>query len=203
MRSLLAFGLLLTLGCGQNTPPAAPKSAASPATSTTAETEQMPPAAAAEQNPEKQVGLVILNGAGLDQLIASHRGKVVVVDAWSTSCEPCLREFPNLVKMSQEIPQDRLACISLSLDFEGLGKPEDQQAKVLRFLERLGAKFDNVLSADDADAVFKRLDFPAPPAVFVYDRDGKLSEKFDANRPGGHFTYADVRKHVDELLAKP
>jgi thiol-disulfide isomerase/thioredoxin len=203
MRLLLVLSLLCTLGCNQSAPSSAPKSAAATTPPAASATEQAPAAAAPEQTGEKKVGLVILDGAGLDQLIASHRGKVVVVDVWSTSCEPCLREFPNLVKMSQDIPQDKLACVSLSLDFEGIGKPEEQQARVLKFLERLGATFDNVLSADQADDVFKRFDFPAPPAVFVYDRDGKLSEKFDANRPDGHFTYADVRKHVDELLAKP
>jgi hypothetical protein len=86
------------------------------------------------------------------------------------------------------------------MDFDGVGRPEEKQAKVLQFLERFGAKFDNVLSSDEADAVLKRLEFYAPPAVFVYDQQGKLSHKFGVD---GEFTYAEVRKQVDALLAKP
>ena len=62
------------------------------------------------------------------------------------------------------------------------------------------SRIDNVLSSDEADAVLKRLEFYAPPAVFVYDQQGKLSHKFGID---GEFTYAEVRKRVDELLAKP
>ena len=36
-------------------------------------------------------------------LVAAHKGKVVVLDAWSTSCQPCMKEFPNLVKLHRKI----------------------------------------------------------------------------------------------------
>ena len=45
-------------------------------------------------------------------LIASHKGKVVIVDLWSTSCEPCMREFPNLVALHKKFGTDKIACIS-------------------------------------------------------------------------------------------
>ncbi|MFO0896681.1 MAG: TlpA disulfide reductase family protein [Pirellulales bacterium] len=198
-RTIALLGLLVALGCSPApTGPAGTSAGPSPTAPTQGDTPASEPAAPPASAPG--VTLKILDGAGLDQLIASHRGKVVVVDAWSTSCEPCLKEFPNLVAMSQELGPERLACISLSLDFDGVGRPADKQAKVLKFLERFGAKFDNVLSSDEADAVLKRLEFYAPPAVFVYDQQGKLSHKFGID---GEFTYAEVRKRVDELLAKP
>jgi hypothetical protein len=68
--------------------------------------------------------------------------------------------------------------ISLSFDFEGTGRPEEQSPQVLDFLRRQGATFDNVLSSEDADAMYKQLDLASIPAVFVYDRQGKLRERF-------------------------
>jgi thiol-disulfide isomerase/thioredoxin len=199
--------LIVALGCSaESAAPQAGRQRAQSATSHPAAnpTESGPPEGrGGEDQQPRRVELAILDLDGLERLIASHRGKVVVVDAWSTSCEPCLREFPNLVAMSREIGPDKLAAISLALDYDGLGRPEEKREKVLGYLERFGATFDNVLSSDEADQVYQRLEFYAPPAVFVYDRQGKLSQKFDASAPGGHFTYADVRRQVEKLLAAP
>lgn len=153
-----------------------------------------------------EVELQILDWEGLQQLIASHRGKVVVLDCWSTSCAPCIKEFPNLVALQNQHAREDLACISLSFDYEGIGQPEDQRARVLDFLQKQHATFDNVLSSLDSDALTARLDIPSIPAVFVYDRDGRLQKRFDnrhASRTGGPFTYEQVAAVVERLLADP
>ena len=71
------------------------------------------------------VTLQLLDWDGIQRLLASHRGKVVVLDCWSTSCEPCKREFPNLVALGEKHSRDDLARVSLSFDYEGIGRPED------------------------------------------------------------------------------
>ena len=43
------------------------------------------------------------------------------------ACDPCVKEFYRLVELQKKHGRDKLACISLSFDFEGTGKPEDQQ----------------------------------------------------------------------------
>ncbi|HEX4130787.1 MAG TPA: TlpA disulfide reductase family protein [Pirellulales bacterium] len=143
------------------------------------------------------VTLEIKDYDALVATIGRHRGKVVVVDAWSTSCEPCMKEFPHLVELSREHP--KVACISVSLDYEGVGKPEEQRAKVLGFLESQQARFENILAAEDSDTMLKKLGVASIPAVFVYDATGKLAKTFD--RPG--FTYADVGAEVRRLLGEP
>lgn len=142
------------------------------------------------------VELKVTDYAGVMQTVASHRGKVVVMDAWSTQCEPCMQEFPKLVALARKYP-DRLACISLSLDYEGLGKPEDQREKVLEFLRKQQATFDNLLSSEPSDDIYARLKLPSIPAVFVYDQAGDLAKRFDSREP---FTYKDVEKKVAELV---
>jgi thiol-disulfide isomerase/thioredoxin len=160
----------------------------------------LPSSAASAVTP---VELQILDFDGIQQLIASKNGKVVVVDAWSTSCPPCMKEFPKLVALHKKHKPEDLACISLSFDYEGIGTPEATKPKVLDFLSSQGATFDNVLSSDESDALYRKLELASVPAVFVYDRDGKLVKRFDNENAASEaegFTYEQVGELVEQLL---
>jgi thiol-disulfide isomerase/thioredoxin len=167
---------------------------------------QTPDGASEAAADDAQVKLQMLDWDGFQQLLARHRGKVVVLDCWSTSCEPCIREFPNLVALNEMHSRDDLACVSLSFDYEGIGRPEEQHSRVLAFLQEKRATFDNVLSRVESDELYQKMEIPSIPAVFVYDRDGRLHRRFDnrnASRDGGPFTYEQVSKVVEELLVEP
>jgi hypothetical protein len=76
----------------------------------------------------------------------------------------------------------------------------------LAFLQEKQATFDNVLSSLESDALYAKLEIPSIPAVFVFDRDGRLHRRFDnrhASRNGGPFSYEQVSAVVNELLAEP
>ena len=152
-----------------------------------------------------KVELKQLDWDGLQKLIASKKGKIIVLDAWSTSCVPCKKEFPNLVALHQRLGK-QVACISVSCDYTGAKSkpPKFYEERVLKFLETQKATFDNVLATVPSDEMFEKLEIPAIPAVFVYGRDGKLVKLFDnsnAKTEAEEFTYADVNKLVDKLLA--
>lgn len=162
-------------------------------------------AADSDDKAGKKVELKIATWKETEELIASHKGKVVVLDAWSTSCAPCVKEFPNLVKLHEKLAAD-VACISFSTDYAGIKKkpPEFYQERVLAFLKKQNATFDNILCSQASDDVYQELGIASIPAVFVYGRDGKLVKRFDNEslKPGEEeFTYADVNKLVDELLS--
>ena len=151
------------------------------------------------------VELQILDFEGIQKLIASHRGKVVVMDAWSTSCTPCIKEFPKLVALHHEFGPQKLACISLSFDFEGIGTPQEQVPRVQGFLQSKGASFDNVLSSEESASLYRKFHLASIPAVFVYDQSGNLSKRFDnqqAQSEAESFTYEQVRELVAKLLAE-
>ncbi len=40
--------------------------------------------------------------AGFEAEIAKLKGKLVVVDVWSTGCPPCMKEYPKLVELSKK-----------------------------------------------------------------------------------------------------
>lgn len=161
-------------------------------------------AAGAEEPAAVEVKLVDV--AGLEAEIARYRGKVVVVDGWSTSCPPCVKEFPNLVAL-QARHGERVACISISLDYEGIDSPEEVLPPVEKFLAKVGAgSIVNLLCTEEADAVYRKLDLVSVPAVWVYGPDGGLVRRFDEDdatkRLKRPFHYGDVGAEVERLLAK-
>ena len=46
------------------------------------------------------VSIAVADHSEIVKRIESHRGQVVVLDCWSTSCPPCIKEFPGLVDHS-------------------------------------------------------------------------------------------------------
>jgi len=48
--------------------------------------------------------------------IKQYRGKLVVLNAWATWCEPCRREMPNLQQLSDALDPERFAVIGLAQD---------------------------------------------------------------------------------------
>jgi thiol-disulfide isomerase/thioredoxin len=147
----------------------------------------------------------LVDHAGLMEEVERHRGKVVVLDCWSTSCPPCVKEFPGLVKLAAA-HGDRVACLSLSFDYDGLGKPDDLVPPVRAFLEKVGAgQVVNMVSREEADSLYRKLDLVSVPAIMIWKPDGSLAVRYDddmaARELGRAFTYADVEQTVTGLLA--
>jgi hypothetical protein len=147
----------------------------------------------------------LVDHAGLMEEVERHRGQVVVLDCWSTSCPPCVKEFPGLVKLAAA-HGDRVACLSLSFDYDGLGKPDDLVPPVRAFLEKVGAgQVVNMVSREEADSLYRKLDLVSVPAIMIWKPDGSLAVRYDddmaAREFGRAFTYADVEQTVTGLHA--
>ena len=203
---LIAVAALLVLsaiGCGDwsatrapSYPPPTPAAGTVPPAGTSTAAENTTAADA--------VDVKILSYEEIQELIAGHKGEVVVVDCWSTSCAPCMKEFPGLVEIHKKYKDD-VACVSVSFDYEGIEgtKPEDSRETVLAFLRRKGAAFDNVISNVASDELFKKFQICSIPVVFVYGRDGELARKLDG-AAGKEFTYkSDIEPLVAELVKRP
>ena len=149
--------------------------------------------------------LVIASWDQVQQMVAGHKGRVVVLDLWSTWCPPCMQEFPGLVELHKEFPED-VTCISVSIDFIGLDDetPESSRGNVMAFLKEKKAFFENVICSDTDEVVLDRISLSSIPAVMVYGRDGQLLKRFDNDQGlyGEGFSYQDhVRPLVEEAIA--
>ena len=146
------------------------------------------------------VELKTLNWDQTQEIVAKHRGKVVVLDLWSNHCLPCMQEFPNLVKLQAKYP-NKVKCISFNMDYQGNGKPEKNREFVMTFLKAQNATLTNVMSNVADEKLYDTLKLGSLPAIYVYDQDGEVAKRFDANS-AGDFTYEDdVIPLVNKLLA--
>lgn len=203
----VAIIFVTCLGCE---PPPAPvrPAAPTPATSTpatTADSTLLAQTTGAAATSAKAIELQAKSWNEAQALVAKHLGKVVVVDVWSTSCEPCLQEFPHLIALQQRHPHD-VVCVSFDCDFIGAkNKPVDYyRERVLKALTEMKAEtIVNLISTVPADELFQQMDLDSIPAVYVFDREGQVSKRFDNRTPvGGGQEGISYEKQIDPLVAE-
>jgi thiol-disulfide isomerase/thioredoxin len=151
----------------------------------------------------RNVSLGIRSWSDFQEWVAQQKGKVVVVDVWSTSCGECVKEFPHFVELHDRLG-DRIVCASFSVDFYGVGSPDELKPDVLEFLTEKHATSSNFLSSTADEKVMETLDVASIPAALVYDQSGELRKTFkndnDDYGPDG-FNYKDhINPFVEELL---
>ena len=132
--------------------------------------------------------------AGLRDLLAQHRGRVVLVDFWATWCQPCVEWFPHAVDLQQRLAGRGLSVISLSMD------DSDQPAAVQDFLRRQQAASENFINRDGVSAEsFDEYQIPSGlPHLKLYDRRGKLRKTFAAGALP--IDARQIQRAVEELL---
>lgn len=209
---LACFGLVLMSGCEATMTPAPVAPATSTTTASTtvaAENVTNVPATQAASTEtaaaDKVVSVSEMDWEQVQALVAEHKGKVVVVDVWSTACEPCLREFPHLVAIQKE-HGNNVVGISFDCDYIGAkNKPVSYyRERVVKALTEMQAdKLINVMANVAADELFVQMDLDSIPAVYVFDRDGKLSKRFDNRTPaGGDEEGISYEKQITPLVAE-
>jgi thiol-disulfide isomerase/thioredoxin len=183
------FAVLMS-GCGEApaTRPTRPESSEPPPAAATAnENSDAKTSDVKSETPARTIDLVESTWDELQSLIAQNKGKIVVVDVWSTACEPCMVEFPHLIELHQRFPNEVVA-ISYDVDFAGIkNKPPAYYRE--RVLEFLGSQQENQvlhrMSTIAADELFNQIDLASIPAIYVYGRDGTLLKRFE----GENFSY--------------
>jgi thiol-disulfide isomerase/thioredoxin len=207
-----AVAVTIAMACGCSSQAAPPATVPAAAASDKAPADKAPadkaPAdkAPADKATTRAIDVELVDHAAVMKRVEAAKGKVVVLDCWSTSCPPCIKEFPGLVALAEKHAAD-VVCMSLAFDYDGVGKPEDVLPPVREFLERVGAgKVHNMLGREEADVLSKKFDLVSVPAVYVWKPDGSLARRFDdddaAQRLGRPFTYADVTAEVLTALGK-
>ena len=72
-----------------------------------------------------------------------EKGKVTLVDVWSTSCKPCLEAMPALERLHQQEQGAGLAVVGIAVD--------DSPGLVRDFVQKLGVSYPSVVGAGTED----------------------------------------------------
>ena len=113
---------------------------------------------------------------GYRAILKSSLGNVLLVDFWATWCAPCRQEMPRLSNLESRLRDKRFRLVTISAD-----DPE-QEAAAVEFLKKSGVSGAAYLRrAKDDDKFINSVDAKwsgALPALFLYDRQGKLVKSF-------------------------
>lgn len=205
---IVALTGVLMAGCGAPQPaePEASESAApadAPADAMDTPSVEIEPPAADSGSPEAgAVGddaptalppVTQTKSAGVAELLAAQKGKIVVLNIWATWCPPCVHEMPDLVKFYNETSRDEVAFIALSVD-----EVSEIEGAIPDFQKEHQVPFPiYVLNDRDLEGLNASLqgEFQGSiPSTFVYGKDGAL-----ANTVVGAITREELQKLVEGL----
>ena len=92
------------------------------------------------------VDIELIDAAGVATLRKNGTQKLRLINVWSTSCAPCIQEFPELIKISRKFGMRQFEFITISLDHP------QQIAKSKAFLEKHNASLpDRVKPSVEAE----------------------------------------------------
>ncbi len=134
-----------------------------------------------------------LDEAGFQKLLATNKGKVVLINFWATWCEPCRAEMPLLAKLDAKLKAKGFSLVTVSAD-----EPEDA-SRAGEFLAKAGIANPGYLKQAKSDEKFINAIDPkwsgALPALFLYDKAGKKSRGFI-----GETSISTIESAVAKLL---
>nr|WP_299069453.1 redoxin family protein [uncultured Allomuricauda sp.] len=96
-----------------------------------------------EEWAKREVILNEIDNEGVKELLANNTEKLKLINVWATWCGPCVREFPDLVKLQRMYGKKDFQFVSLSVD-----KMEIKD-KVSKFLKEEQAAVENYIYSQD------------------------------------------------------
>ena len=118
--------------------------------------------------------------------------KTILLNFWSTYCEPCLAEFPHLRKMQDDKKDKGLAILAVAMD-----GPETV-AQVKPFALRNNLNFPVLMDEDSAICALYNPKKSGPLTILI-DKTGSVSQMRGGYNPGDEVGLA---VEIDKLLAQ-
>jgi thiol-disulfide isomerase/thioredoxin len=116
-----------------------------------------------ESHPAPDFELLDLDGEPFR--LSDHRGKVIVLNFWATWCPPCRAEIPAFIRLQDELREEGVLFVGISLDDEGL-------AAVAPFAAARGINYPILPMGHAVAARFGGVH--ALPTTILIDRDGQI-----------------------------
>lgn len=139
--------------------------------------------------------LPLSNLKDLEALKESNKGKVILVNFWATWCVPCVKEFPEIVKLYKDYKKKDFKVIFISVDL-----PEEIDSKVKPFLRKKNVDFVSYYSNfDDVGELINSFDKKWGgdiPATYIFNKNGKLTSILQGKKEYDEFE-EEIEKDLD------
>lgn len=109
-----------------------------------------------------------------DNLFDRYKGKLILVDFWSSWCIPCRRELPLMQELKREYATKDIVFLTISIDKKFLDWQRANSA------EKLSPEESFMLNTNDSVFMFKGNLIESIPRYLLFSKDGSL---IDANAP--------------------
>jgi len=130
-----------------------------------------------EKAKEYSAKIPVVDDVWLKDKINNRNGKILFVNFWATWCEPCVEEFPDLVKIYNDNKNSNFEFLSVSVNL-----PSEIDDKVKPFIEKQNAGFPVVVIEEKRSEEIINLVNPewdgTVPATIIFDKNGKRREFF-------------------------
>lgn len=118
----------------------------------------------AEAKPAPDVTLTDINGKALK--LSDYKGKIVVIDFWSTACKPCVAAFPAFERAVDFYKKEPFQLFVIN---------EGETPDIVKtYMDKKGYKLDVLFDHDEA--IFKALGALGTPQKFIIDADGNINQ---------------------------
>jgi thiol-disulfide isomerase/thioredoxin len=119
--------------------------------------------------------------------LGDYRGKVVLMDFWSTGCGPCIGEMPVVAGMERDYGDKGLVVMGMCMD------SEENREKAKDIVREKGLKGPQLFFNRYRGKEMRKLyGVECFPAIYLIDRDGTI--RFD------YVTIGELRGKIDTLL---
>lgn len=142
---------------------------------------------------KKAPGFTLKDDKGHDVSLEGLRGKVVVMNFWTATCEPCKEEMPEISDLAKILKErDDVVVLTVSTD-----DTVEEAKATLKALLREDPPFE-VLIDPDAKVARGKYGTTLYPETWIIDKNGVIRARFDGAR---EWSNATVVQLVDQLRA--
>lgn len=133
--------------------------------------------------PRPSPPLTYSHETGAERSLGELRGKVVMVHFWATWCEPCRRELPGLLSLTNSV---QLELIAVSVD--------DEWEEIRSFF---GGQIPRTVVRPTGTDVHRRFGASTLPDTYLVNANGELVVRYAGARD---WTAESARRHLIEML---
>lgn len=131
---------------------------------------------------KKAADFTLKNLEGQEVSLSDYEGKIVLLNFWTTTCPFCIKEMPDMQKLSDENEDVAILAVDVMEDKE----------KVRAYIEEAGYDFEVIL--DEKGDLAKTYLISAYPTTYFVDKEGIL-----LGRVPGMMTWPQMNDILDNI----